>query len=142
MRLIAIIVLLASVTLFVSCSNCKVSKEQTTNQNQDLPTTTAQNLSIVTATVDEVSFKNDTDYRVTAVVISVEETERMPSMAVAGNKYVLIPNFRYDEGQLIESEGNESLKSFGKITKGKNFKAEISYEYQKGWYIQKVLSVE
>ena len=39
----------------------------------------------------------------------------------------------------MDSDVNNDLKKLSKISKGKEFKAEISLENQKGWFIQKVL---
>ena len=42
----------------------------------------------------------------------------------------------------MKSDINESLKKLSKLSKGKEFKAEISLENQKGWFIQKVISID
>ncbi len=41
---------------------------------------------------------------------------------------------------LLKNDVNDSLKKIGKLSKGKEFKAEISLENGKGWFIQKVLN--
>lgn len=142
MRTLLRIFILFLVPVLVSCSNCKITKDEETNNNQSNPTTTAANISVVTATINEVQFKSETDYKIKAVITSVEATDRLPSMAVSGSEYILFPNFRYDDNKLIESDVNESLRKLGRLSSGKKFKAEISYEYQKGWFIQKILSME
>ena len=137
--------LLFLLTLIYSCCNTKPTNGlmgQEQNKNQNIPTSIAQNLSIVTARVDEVLFKEETDYQLKVTVLDVEGTTAYPSIAVANNNYLLTPNFRYDNDKLMNSDVNESLKKLGKLSKGKEFKAEISLENQKGWFIQKVLSLE
>ncbi|QQS35895.1 MAG: hypothetical protein IPM56_16900 [Ignavibacteriales bacterium] len=142
MKLFVSFLLLLAVTFLTSCSTCKETKDSGTSTNQNNPTTVTPNVSIVTAVVKEINSKNETDFTISATIVEVQETDRLPSIAVKGNEYKLIPNFRYDNDKLIESDVNDSLKKLGRLSEGKSFKAEISYEYQKGWYIQKVISVE
>jgi hypothetical protein len=111
-------------------------------QTQSNPTSIVQNLSIVTARVDEILFKDETDYQIRATVLSVEQNDDRPSIAVAGNDYLLTPNFRYDDDKLMGSDINKSLKKLSRLSKGKEFKAEISLENEKGWFVQKVLSID
>ena len=143
------IVILFTFALFlphlISCSNCKDStktSQEVTVQTQSNPTSIVQNLSVVTARVDEVLFKSETDYQIKATVFVVEQNDDRPSIAAPGNDYLLTPNFRYDNDRLMDSDINESLKKLSKVSKGKEFKAEISLENEKGWFIQKVLSVD
>lgn len=142
MRTFLKIFILLLAPVLVSCSNCKITKGEETNNNQSNPTTTTPNISVVTATISEIQFNSETDYKIKADIMTVEATDRLPSMAVSGSEYTLIPNFRYEDNQLIESDVNESLKKLGRLSSGKKFKAEISYEYQKGWFIQKILSMD
>jgi hypothetical protein len=138
-------ILLILLTLLYSCCSSKPTSKlsgQEQNNNQNIPTSIAQNLSIVTARVDEVLFKGDTDYQLKVMVLAVEQTAAYPSIAVRNNEYLLTPNFRYDNEKLMNSDVNESLKKLGKLSKGNEFKAEISLENQKGWFIQKVLSLD
>ena len=94
----------------------------------------------VTARIETIVFNSDTDYKVKATVLTVEEKSDKPSIAVPGNEYLLQPKFYYDNNELVVNDVNESLKKLSKMEKGKTFKAEISLENQKGWFIQKVLS--
>lgn len=142
MRIVFSSIILFIIPLLTSCSNCKVTKDEETIQDKNNPTTVVQNLSIVNAQVLEIFFKSETDYQIKVKVTEVENTERYPSMAVSGNEYLLTPNFRYDNESLIENDINDSFKKLSKLSGDKMFKAEISFEYQKGWYIQKVLSIE
>lgn len=131
--------------LLFGCCNCKPTTEKiehSKDKNQLEPASIVQNLSKVTARVDEVLFKDETDYQLKVTVLVVEEVNSYQSIAVAGNNYLLTPNFRYEDDKLINSDVNDSLKKLGKLTKGKEFKAAISLENQKGWFIQKVLSIE
>lgn len=126
----------------ISCSNCKdtiKNVEQEKNKITTPPASIVQNLSIITARVKEVLYKNETDFQIKATVLSVEQNDDRPSIAVPGNDYLLKPNFRYDNQTLRKNDVNESLKKIGKLSKGKEFKAEISLENNKGWFIQKVL---
>jgi len=145
MKFVHVSILLILLTFLYSCCNTKPTNGlmgQEQNKIQNIPTSIAQNLSIVTARVDEVLFKEETDYQLKVTVLVVEGTTAYPSIAVPNNNYLLTPNFRYDNDKLMNSDVNESLKKLGKLSKGKEFKAEISLENQKGWFIQKVLSLE
>jgi hypothetical protein len=135
MKIVYVSILLILLTVLYSCCSSKPI-------NQTIPTSVVQNLSVVTARVDEVIFKGETDFQLKATVLVVEQTSAYPSIAVPNNEYLLAPNFRYDNEKLMSSDINESLKKLGKLSKGKEFKAEISLENQKGWFIQKVLSLE
>lgn len=145
MRIIILSAISIISLLLISCSNCKDStnnNQEVTVQTQTNPTSIVQNLSVVTARVEEVLFKSETDYQIKATVLVVEQNDDRPSIAVPGNDYLFSPNFRYDNDKLMESDINESLKKLSKISKGKEFKAEISLENQKGWFIQKVISMD
>ncbi len=145
MRIFLLLIFVVSIPLLLSCSNCKNSSKSGENgniQNQTNPTSITQNLSVVTARVDEVIFNSETDYKIKATVLVVEERDNNKSIATPGEEYLLTPNFRYDNNKLMESDINESLKKLSKLSKGKEFKAEISLENQKGWFIQKVTSID
>jgi hypothetical protein len=139
---IAVILLIPFV---ISCSNCKTSvnnqvDSETSNHNN--PTSIVQNSSIVTAIVNKVIYKSETEYQIIATVTEVEENNDKPVIAVKGNTYTLSPNFRYNGNELLESDVNNSLKSLGKILQGKKFKAEILLDNKNGWLIQNVISFE
>lgn len=144
MKKLFIIFLLFQLPIFISCSNCKHSTknvEQVNIHQDNNPTSIVQNLSIVTARIDEVLFNDETDYQLKVTVLVVEEmSDKKISIATPGQEYLLTPNFRYDGDKIMDSDVNNDLKKLGKISKGKEFKAEISLENQKGWFIQKVLS--
>ena len=145
MKFVYILFSILLIPLLFSCCNSKSTNGTIgldKNGNQSGPNSIVQNLSKVTARVDEVLFKDETNYQLKVTVLDVEEINSYPSIAVAGNDYLLTPNFRYDNDNLMKSDVNDSLKKLGKLSKGKEFKAEISLENQKGWFIQKVLSVE
>ena len=134
-------------TLIIGCCNSKPTNEiielnKNINQNQPGPASIVPNLSVVTARVDEVLYKDETDYQLKVTVLVVEENDSYTSIAVPGNEYLLTPNFRYENEELIQNNVNESLKRLSKLSEGKEFKAEISLENQKGWFVQKVLSIE
>lgn len=141
MKLVLALLALLIIPVIISCGSCKNTSENVGDMKiheQKEPTTIVQNVSLVTARIDAIDFKSETDYKIKATVLTVEEKSDKPSIAVPGNEYILQPNFRYDDGKLMESDINSSLKSLGKLEKGKTFKAEISLENQKGWFIQKV----
>ena len=133
------------IPLVLSCSNCKTSvdnKNTGENINQKTPTSIVQNSSIVTAIVNDITYNSETDYQLKVTVTEVEENNDKPVIAVKGSDYTLKPNFRYDGDNLLESDINNSLKKLGKLSKGKTFKAEISLENLKGWFIQNVISID
>lgn len=143
MKIVSLLILVFISFQLISCSNCKdttVNIEQEKNKTAKLPTSIVQNMSIVTAQVEEVFYKSDTDYQIKATVLVVEESDSHTSIATSGQEYLLTPNFRYDNEVLMKSDLNDSLKKIGKLSKGQKFKAEISLENGKGWFIQKVLS--
>ena len=145
MKIVYVLIPFILLPVLYSCCNCKPMNENIMidkNIKQSDPASIVQNISIVTARVDEVLFKDETDYQLRVTVLVVEEKNSFPSIAVPGNEYLLTPNFRYDNENLMKSDLNDSLKKLGKLSKGKEFKAEISLENQKGWFIQKVLSFE
>ena len=143
MKLVLIIIFLFSVPFLISCGSCNHTSENKLESNinmQNNPAAIVQNISVVTARIDAIEFTSETDYKIKATVLTVEEKSDKPSIAVPGNEYVLQPNFRYDDGKLLENDVNSVLKSLSKLEKGKTFKAEISLENQKGWFIQYVLA--
>ena len=143
MKLVLTIIFLFSVPFLISCGSCNHTSDNKLESNinkQNNPTAIVQNISVVTARIDAIEFTSETDYKIKATVLTVEEKSDKPSIAVPGNEYVLQPNFRYDDGKLLENDVNSSLKSLSKLEKGKTFKAEISLENQKGWFIQNVLA--
>lgn len=142
MKLIHALLLFILSSLIIGCSNCKTTSEKVGQDSTNLttPTSIVQNLSTVTARIDEVIFKSETDYQLKVTVLVVEQNDSYNNIAVPGNEYLLTPNFRYDNDKLMSSEVNESLKNLGNLSKGKEFKAEISLENNNGWFIQKVLS--
>ena len=145
MRIIILSAISIILLLLISCSNCKDStktNQDVTVQTQSNPTSIVQNLSVVTARVDEVLFKSETDYQIKATVLAVEQNDDRPSIATPGNDYLFSPNFRYDNDKLMESDINEALKKLSKVSEGKEFKAEISLENEKGWFIQKVIRMD
>jgi hypothetical protein len=144
MRIVILFTLSIISAAIISCTNCKnttKTTDQVNVENQSGPTSIVQNISIVTARVDEVLFKSETDYQIKVTVLVVEQNDDRPSIALPGNDYLLTPNFRYDNEKLKDSDINQSLRNLSKLSKGKEFKAEISLENEKGWFIQKVISI-
>lgn len=144
MRIVILLTFALSLPYLISCSNCKDStktNQEDTVQTQSNPTSIVTNVSIVTAKINEVLFKSETDYQIKATVLAVEQNDDRPSIATPGNDYLLTPNFRYDNQKLMDSDINQSLRNLSKLSKGKEFKAEISLENEKGWFIQKVIGI-
>jgi hypothetical protein len=143
MKIVFSVLSLLLIPFLLSCSNCKetsINKDGMTIQDQKNPTSVVQNVSVVTARIDEVVFNSDTDYKVKVTVLTVEEKSDKPSIAVPGNEYLLQPKLYYVDNKLVDNDVNGSLKKLSRMEKGKIFKAEISMENQKGWFIQKVIS--
>lgn len=137
MRLLTSVLVLCSFLFLISCSNCKES--QTANQsNQNFPTAIGQNLSKVEAEVLEI-IGTGNDFKVKVKVLNSQETEAYPSIAVAGEEYLLIPNLRSDNGKLLDNEINSNLLSLRNYSKGQKFNAEISLDQKSGWLIQRVI---
>lgn len=137
MRLLISISLLCLILIISSCSNCK--ETQSNNQtNQNNPTTVAQNLSKVEAEVLEV-IGSGNDFKVKVKILNSQETEAYPSIAVAGEEYILKPNLRTENGKLMENDINSGLLSLRNYSKGQKFDAEISLDQKNGWLIQKVI---
>ncbi|MEJ5262138.1 MAG: hypothetical protein WHT45_05620 [Ignavibacterium sp.] len=137
MRLLISILVLCSIMIVSSCSNCK--ETHSNNQtNQNNPTTIAQNLSKVEAEVLEV-IGSGNDFKVKVKILNSQETEAYPSIAVAGEEYILKPNLRTENGKLMENDINSGLLSLRNYSKGQKFDAEISLDQKNGWLIQKVI---
>ncbi|MCL6495843.1 MAG: hypothetical protein K6T54_13860 [Ignavibacterium sp.] len=137
MKVLTSVLLLCSILIVYSCSNCK--EAQLNNQsNQNSPTTIAQNLSQVEAEVLEV-IGSGNDFKLKVKVLSSQETEAYPSIAAAGAEYILKPNLRTENGKLMENEINSELLSLRNYSKGQKFRAEISLDQKNGWFIQKVI---
>lgn len=144
MKIVLILItILIVIPVIVSCGSCNNSSEKTGNlilQKENNPTAIVQNLSVVTATIDNINFISETDFTIKATVLTAEQKSDKPSIAVKGNQYILLPNFRFgDDGVLIKNDINDALKSLGKLTKGQTFKAEISLDNNKKWYIQRLI---
>ena len=58
-------------------------------QTQTNPTAIVQNLSIVTARVDEVIFKSETDYQIKATVLVVEQNDDIQALLLPGKNICL-----------------------------------------------------
>ena len=128
-----------NIFLFISCSSSEKNTEKETplKSNQQIQI----NQSRVNAEVEDIYVNDAYDFIIKANVLDVEENPAYPSMAVKGNVYNLIPNFRLDENKNIikDSDKNINLSGLSKLQKGEKFKAIIFFEYLKGWYIQEVL---
>lgn len=137
MRLLTIFVLSIFTIAFLSCSNCKES-QSSNDQDIKKPTSIAINMSIVEAQIIEVS-GDERNFKVKAKILSINENDSFPSIAVVGEEYLLTPNFRTEDGKILDNEINSNLFSLRNLIKGQKFKAEISLSQNSGWLIQKVL---
>lgn len=137
MRLLISTLVLCSIMVVSSCSNCKETQSNIqTNQNN--PTTITQNISKVEAELLEV-IGTGNDFWVKVKVLSSQETEAYPSIAVAGEEYILKPNLRTEDGKLMDSDINSGLLSLRNYSKGQKFNAEITLDQKNGWLIQRVI---
>lgn len=137
MKIILISVLLASSVILHSCSNCSETQTKI-DSPQKQPAAITRNLSVVEAEVIDIITNGD-EFKVKAKILSVESNESVPSIAVAGEEYILTPNLRTDNGALLENEINSNLLSLRNYSAGQKFKAEISLEQKSGWFIQRVI---
>lgn len=137
MRLLISTLVLCSIMIVSSCSNCKETQSNI-QTNQNTPTTITQNISKVEAEVLEV-IGSGNEFKVRVKVLNSQETEAYPSIAVAGEEYILKPNLRTEDSKLMDSDINSGLLSLRNYSKGQKFNAEISLDQKSGWLIQRVI---
>ena len=133
--------------LILSCISCSndVSKEDELDSEKPVTTkgpgqTIQLNKSVVLARLISKEVEDETNFTLRAKVLNVEEKASYESIAVAGEEYILKPNFYYDvNNQIPENERNNGLKELAQLKEGDEFKAEISLEQSTGWIINKVL---
>lgn len=141
MQYIKIFLVLAVGYILTNCSNCKNlndNSDKTFTGFDKSPNVIQQNLSLVNAEIINVENLESETYRLTARVISVEETESLPSIAVSGAEYILIPGYQYDGERLLDNDINKSLLELKTKPVGTRVNAEISLDNKLGWVIQKV----
>lgn len=141
MKYLKILLILAVGYILTNCSNCKNlndNSDKTFTRFDKSPNVIQQNLSLVNAEIINVENLESETYRLTARVISVEETESLPSIAVSGAEYILIPGYQYDGERLLDNDVNKSLLELKTKPVGTRFNAEISLDNKLGWVIQKV----
>lgn len=144
-HLFKVIFVLSSLLLFHSCC-ADVSKEKIdTSYNKRInnsPAFVAINQSNVKAKIEEILLSPEGNFAIKAFITEVNENPAYPSLALAGNSYLLIPNFVLGEDKTIEpnEEKNIKLIQLSKRKHGDTFEAIISYENLKGWFIQEVIS--
>lgn len=137
MKVLSSILLLCSILIVSACSNCKETQSNNQTYQTNL-TTIAQNLSKVEVEVVEI-ISSGNDFKIKVKVLSAQETDAYPSIAVTGEEYILKPNLRTENGKLMDNEINSELLSLRNYSKGQKFKAEISLDQKIGWLIQKVI---
>jgi hypothetical protein len=133
--------------LILSCISCSndVSKEDELDSEKPVTTkgpvqTIELNKSVVLLRLISKEVKEETNFTLRAKVLNVEEKTSYESIAVAGEEYILKPNFYYDENyQIPANERNNGLKELVELKTGDEFNAEISLDQYKGWTINKVL---
>jgi len=133
------------ITSLFSCSN-DVSKDNDNGDSKEPVTNKGpgqsliQNKSVVLVRLISKEVTDEINFTLNAKVIKVEEKSNYESIAVAGDDYILKPNFYYDENNKIpDNERNLGLKELAELNAGDEFKAEISLEQSTGWIINKVL---
>jgi hypothetical protein len=127
------------------CSNVSKGNENVgiiNNQGQQNPASIKENISIVTGVIEEIYMKTEIDYILKLKINKADESAGYPSIAVSGSSYLLAPNFRIDDGSMIDNDVNNGLKMLSKFKKGDKVKLEISFAYPQGWIIQKFLGTE
>jgi hypothetical protein len=133
--------------LILSCISCSndVSKEDELDSEKQVTTkgpgqTIQLNKSVVLARLISKEVEDETNFTLRAKVLNVEEKASYESIAVAGEEYILKPNFYYDESyQIPANERNNGLKELVELKTGDEFNAEISLDQSMGWTINKVL---
>ncbi len=126
----------------ISCSTCKKvndSDEVNVLISDKAPNTIQQNLSLVTAELINVEDQGGELYKLKAKILSVENTESLPSIAASGNDYLLVPAYQYDSESLIPNDINTGLKELKIKPVGTRFEAEIFLDAKLGWVLQKVI---
>jgi len=98
------------------------------------------NKSIVKAEIIEKYINTDVDFIIKVKILTVEETDAYPSIAVESNIYLLTPAFIADDsGDLPDNDKNKRLKLLLTKTNGEKIKAVISLGKDFNWYIQEIL---
>ncbi len=141
--------LLVALFLFIlsSCSY-DVSNDQNTAKTDSVKTKTQLKFpsigheiqSTVLAQIDGVYGSSKEDFFIKARIIKIEDSTAQSSFVIPGAAYILIPSFQLDDKQkIMATNNNKSLLALAKLRAGDTFKALISFEQFKGWYITKVL---
>jgi len=133
--------------LILSCISCSndVSKENELDSEKPVTTkgpgqTIQINKSVVLVRLISKEVEDETNFTLRAKVLNVKEKTSYESIAVAGEEYILKPNFYYDENyQIPANERNNGLKELVELKTGNEFNAEISLDQSMGWTINKVL---
>ncbi len=142
MKFFGIISIVLIVFYFISCSTCKKvndSDEVNVLISDKAPNTIQQNLSLVTAELINVEDQGDELYKLKAKILSVENTESLPSIAASGNDYLFVPGYQYDGESLIPNDINTGLKDLKIKPVGTRFEAEIYLDAKLGWVLQRVI---
>ncbi len=143
--IIALFIALFAISFF-SCepqTSKEAAKEQNRNTNTNAqakyPAHIAENQSIVTAEVEGVYVKDETDFFIKARILNIENDPAYLSLAIKGAGYILVPSFQMHNDKVKDSSVNKGLESLTKLKVGDTFKAIIFYRQYYGWYIEKVL---
>lgn len=142
MKYLYIFLVLVAGPILISCSNCKNINDKSVKTfpgTDKTPNVIQQNLSLVNAEIVNLEIIDSELYKLTAKVISVEETESLPGIAVSGNEYTLIPGYQYDEDVIMDNDINDGLLDLKTKPIGTKFSAEIFLDTKLGWVIQKVI---
>jgi hypothetical protein len=135
------IYIFVSIFFAYGCSTCKKNIDVQENEQVDIsksPNVIQQNLSIVTAEILNIKQLEGGLYQISALITSEKSNDIYPSLAAAGNKYLLVPGYQYDGELLLYNDVNRSLLELRAKPVGTKFDAEIFLDNKLGWVIQKV----
>jgi hypothetical protein len=104
-----------------------------------MPTAVGENASVVNAVVLEVQRMDSLAFTLEVRVDSVLEVRSLPSIAIAGEKYVLKPAYALGkDGILLNNSRNAGLLRLRKLKKNDRVKLEISFNGSE-WLINRNL---
>ena len=110
-----------------------------TQHKMPTPTAVGENASVVNAVVLEVQRMDSLAFTLKVRVDSVSEARSLPSIAIAGEKYVLKPAYALDkDGILLNNSRNAGLLRLRKLKKNDRVKLEISFNGSE-WLINRNL---
>ncbi len=138
------ILIIVVLSLLVSYCNVKTDKTDVSTETRqtNVPTAIAENLSVVEGKVISVKPLNERDFELEFKVTDVFPST-LPSLAVRGEKYLLIPNYVISsKNELIKNSRNKKLLTLRNSKAGEMLRLEIFLSPKNKWMIYKVLQKE